>query len=153
MAVEKTNSKISIIGSSKISDYEKTLRSLPTTRPIYKRDIESYINKKIQDPVLKQRVLNEVASWPCNSLNYWAKQLDSVIRRTEDKINLEKVSIENLVKLPPKEEIDLDIANLYDEIQNTSDTTTPEDEIKNTSDETTPEEEKNENVSESSSEL
>lgn len=121
MAVEKTNSKISIIGTSKISDYEKNLRSIPNTRPIYKKDIELYINRKIQDPVIKQRVLNEVASWPCSSLNYWAKQLDSVILRIEDKINQEKVSIENLVKLPSKEQIDLDIADLYDEIQNTSD--------------------------------
>jgi len=121
MAIEKTNSKISIIGTSKISDYEKTLRSIPNTRTIYKKDIELYINRKIQDPILKQRVLNEVSSWPCSSLSYWAKQLDSVILRIEDKINQEKASIENLVKLPSKEQVDLDIADLYNEIQNTSD--------------------------------
>ena len=121
MAIEKTNSKISIIGTSKISDYEKTLRSIPNTRTIYKKDIELYINRKIQDPILKQRVLNEVSSWPCSSLSYWAKQLDSVILRIEDKINQEKASIENLVKLPSKEQVDLDIEDLYNEIQNTSD--------------------------------
>ena len=60
MAIEKTNSKISIIGTSKISDYEKTLRSIPNTRTIYKKDIELYINRKIQDPILKQRVLNKL---------------------------------------------------------------------------------------------
>ena len=54
-------------------------------------------------------------------MSYWAKQLDSVILRIEDKINQEKASIENLVKLPSKEQVDLDIADLYNEIQNTSD--------------------------------
>lgn len=117
MSVEKTNSKISIdAGNKKLSDYERKLRSQPISKNVYKKDIENYVMKKVEDPILRNRVLGEIAKYPCQAINFLSTNIDNIIRNTDKKLREEKNIKQKAIKLPAMEEQEIDISEFYESI-------------------------------------
>jgi hypothetical protein len=118
MSVERANTKITIDGKQQISDYEKKLRSMNAEPRIYKKDLEDYVNNRVQDPIVRQNVLNEIAKYPCQALNRMFQRLDDLIIKIQKKVNEERLNVSATIKLPDVVKEELDISDLYSSITN-----------------------------------
>jgi len=118
MAVERTNTKISLEGAHPISDYEKKLRSVGFVQRVYRKDLEAYVANNVNDPIIKERVFAEIAKYPCQAISQMAKRIDQLILKIESKVNKERSKIQGEIKLPEIQNTNLDISDLYDSITN-----------------------------------
>lgn len=120
MSLEKTNTKITLNGVLNISDYERKLRSQGNQRKFYRGDLINYIESKNLDPIVKEKVLAETASIPCQAINHVFPRLDDLIKKIEKQVNQERNSISEIVVIPEKLPSSIDIGDLYNSIANVS---------------------------------
>jgi hypothetical protein len=118
MSVERTNTKINLEGSQPISDYERKIRSIGIVQKVYRKELQDYVINNVEDPIVKERVLAEIAKYPCQAINQMAKRIDQLILKIESKTNKERNKIEEIIKLPDTQQNNLDIGDLYDSISN-----------------------------------
>lgn len=93
MTAERTNAKIYIQNGQRISDYDRRLRNSVTKRPVYNDQIVAYVDRKVTDPVLRDRIIAEIAKFPSAAGNFLFQQIDSMILKMQVKMNNEKAEI------------------------------------------------------------
>lgn len=118
MTTERSNTKIYIQGGNKLSDYERKVRSSVTQRPIYNDQIVGYVHRKVTDPILKDRVLAEVARYPSQASNFLLSQIDSIIIKKQEELTKEKADLNQSLKKKDKQEIPSadKLSDLYDSL-------------------------------------
>lgn len=93
MTAERSNTKVHIQGGNRISDYDRALRSAVTQRPIYNDQIATYVQRKVVDSVVRDRVLAEVAKFPSHTGNFLFQRIDSIITKIQNQVNDEKAAL------------------------------------------------------------
>ena len=118
MTIERSNTKVFIQGGNKLSDYERKIRSSVTQRPIYNDQIVGYVTRKVTDPVLKDRVLAEVARYPSQASNFLLSQIDSIIIKKQEELAKEKADLDQSLRKKDKQELPSadKLSDLYDSL-------------------------------------
>lgn len=124
MTAENTNFQISNSDSAKnkLSDRERRLRETTDLNPIYMSQIINYIEAKIEDPVLRNMVLERAKKCPHSALKNFFSRFQTIVSDC-DRIIQERKSKEAGLheKVQPKKPSVLqanDLLNLQNEMEN-----------------------------------
>lgn len=107
---------------AKISEREKKLRKSTNLTPIYLNNLLSYIEAKIEDPIVRDMVIKKAKSYPHSALENFFNNFDKIVIQCQQKIHqirmLEmgvksKEKVENQAKITSDEL--LDFQNSFEE--------------------------------------
>lgn len=78
MTAENANFKVGTTLQNKISDYEKALRKATNLRPIYFDQVVNYINNKIEDPLIRDKVMAVAKKYPHSALHRFVENFEMI---------------------------------------------------------------------------
>jgi hypothetical protein len=88
MTAESTNFKISnAAGDPKISEREKKLRSATNLTPLYLNQLLSYIEAKVEDPIIRDMVVKKAKSYPHSALDKFFANFDKIVSECQHKLH------------------------------------------------------------------
>lgn len=88
MTAENTNFKISnAAGDLKISEREKKLRLATNLTPMYLNHLLSYIEAKVEDPIIRDMVIKKAKSYPHSALEKFFTNFDKIVNECQRKLH------------------------------------------------------------------
>lgn len=93
MTAESANFKVGTTLQNKISDYERALRKATNLRPIYFDQVVNYINNRVDDDVVREKVMAVAKRYPHSALHRFVQNFDMIysacMKETSVQRNLE----------------------------------------------------------------
>jgi hypothetical protein len=90
MTAEKANFKVNLMATANISEYQKALRKSTNLRPIYFDQVLNYINNKIEDVDLKERIIEVAKKYPHSALSRFVSNFELIRSTCLKQMNAEK---------------------------------------------------------------
>lgn len=90
MTTEKADFKVSISDNPKLSDYQRALRKATNLTPIYFDQVLNYINNKVEDVELRQRIIAVAKKYPHSALSRFVQNFELIYSTCSKQLNAEK---------------------------------------------------------------
>ena len=112
MTAERSDMKFTYSGNKNLGEYQSKMRKSVNLTPIYFDQVENYINNRIEDVELRDRVMKIAKKYPHSALGKFVSNFSKIMNDCQRQINVEK-NIETQKRVvPPQPEISAE--NLMD---------------------------------------
>jgi hypothetical protein len=108
MTTEKNNIKVNLIPTNKLSDYQRAVRKSVNLQPIYFDQVVNYINNRIEDVELRDRVMAVAKKYPHSALNRFVSNFERITTECRRILSESKCDEAEKIVVPPKKQITTD---------------------------------------------
>lgn len=108
MTTENNNIKVNLIPTNNLSDYQKAVRKSVNLQPIYFDQVVNYINNRIEDVELKNRVMAVAKKYPHSALNRFVLNFEMILAECKRLLSESKHGEIKKIIAPPKKQITTD---------------------------------------------
>lgn len=112
MTAERSNMKFSYSENKKLGEYQAKIRKSVNLAPIYFDQVENYINNRIEDLELREKVMKIAKKYPHSALSKFISNFSKILTDCQKQINIEKNIDTQKRVIPPQAEITVE--NLMD---------------------------------------
>ena len=90
MTAENANFKVGTTLQNKISDYERALRKATNLKPIYFDQVVNYINNRVDDAVVREKVMAVAKKYPHSALHRFVHNFDMIYNACMKETSVER---------------------------------------------------------------